>query len=107
MIKQLQEQHYEQYMSQVYAQQAQTQVASLEAACAEVSAHPNSQNTDSDSTEDKSHEAYLQQGLEKPFKKIGRKYRVKCVNENKEEDEEENDLTDDEPGNENIPCKCF
>lgn len=97
-------------MSQVYAQQAQTQAASLEAACATQSVHPNSQNTDSDSSDGKSRKAYLQQGLEKPSSKIGLKHRVRCVNENgeekeEEEEEEEEDLSDEEAGSGDLPCK--
>lgn len=100
-------------MSQVYAQQAQAQAASLETSCVG-SVHPNPQNTDSDSSEGKSRESYLQQGLEKPPSKIGRKHRVRCVNENGEEgdedeEEDESDVSDEEsgPAGENVPCKFF
>ncbi|CAD5225887.1 unnamed protein product [Bursaphelenchus okinawaensis] len=64
LIKQLQEQHYEQYMAQVYAQQTQSQAEMLEA-----SNGRNSDNSDSESGP-KPAESYLQEGLERPKDKV-------------------------------------
>ncbi|KAI6189803.1 hypothetical protein M3Y97_00048100 [Aphelenchoides bicaudatus] len=60
LIQQLQEQHFEQYMSQVYSRQSQMQAEALETT-------GNKEQSDSDSEAGpKPKDAYLQEGLERP-----------------------------------------
>lgn len=89
LIKQLQEQHYEQYMSQVYAQQAQAQAASLEAARQKPS---DSGSSDDSEAGPKPADAYLQQGLERPPPRD----RVRTADESADSDED--DVSDEDGG---------
>uniref|UniRef100_A0A915DAB5 GOLD domain-containing protein n=1 Tax=Ditylenchus dipsaci TaxID=166011 RepID=A0A915DAB5_9BILA len=107
LISQLQEQHYNQYMAQVYAQQAQAQAVSLEGGqCQALANPPPPQNgTGSESSEDsemgvKPADAYLQQGLERPPPKD----RVRRVDENGEEEDGDKDSdVSDEEANDDAP----
>jgi hypothetical protein len=107
LIKQLQEQHYDQYMSQVYAQQAQAQAASLEGGT------PNAVNgqgrtlaaEDSSDSEVgvKPADAYLQLGLERPPPR--EKVRVQKVDENGGTATEVDTDVSDEEGQDDTPRK--
>lgn len=102
LIKQLQEQHYEQYMAQVYAQQAQSQAEMLEGGAngangsgpaANGHGHHSENNSDSEAGP-KPADAYLQQGLERPAPKVG-------------DEEDESDASETEIRHEVEQRECF
>lgn len=92
LIKQLQDQHFEQYMAQIYARQAQQQADSLEA-----NANKESESSDSEAGP-KPPTSYMQQGLERPPPPNDK---VRTV---KDDGAEESDASDEE-AQADLPCK--
>ncbi|KAI6236945.1 hypothetical protein M3Y95_00213000 [Aphelenchoides besseyi] len=92
LIKQLQEQHYSQYMSQCYARQSQAQAESLEAA--------NGKGSDTSDSEagPKPPSSYLQQGLERPPPKD----KVRVVNDDEDSEASDEEAQEDVPSNPKI-----